>query len=203
MPKRKPRAPQIPNARKIFKRVKEIATETLVDEMEFWAEDIRDEFVERIEAQAFAAFQVVFYPDSGTNLSPEWLARKEAAGADERTMIATRTYIDGIQVFKKYDRKEKKWIVRVGFHPGAKPRDLKGRIVQIEIPGTGITGLTALGIVHELGSVKADIPARPHWRPHRTKVTGEAPAKRKAFRRTVSRALKGDRRLKKLAVGVR
>lgn len=203
MPKRKPQAPQIPDARKLFKRAREVITETVVDEMELWADDIREEFVERIEAQAFASFQVVLYPDNGTNLSPEWLARKEAAGADERTMIATRTYIDGIAVFKTYDRKQKKWVVRVGFHPLAKPRDLKGRLVNIEIPGTGITGLTALGIVHELGSIKANIPARPHWRPHLTKVKGESPAKHKAVRRTASRALKDDRRLKKLVVGAR
>jgi len=203
MPKRKPRAPQIPDARKLFKRVQEVATKTLVVELEVWADDIRDDFVAKIEAQAFASFQVVLYPDSGTNLSPEWLARKAAKGADLRTMIATRTYIDGIGVFKKFDRRAGKYVIRVGFHPLASPRDLDGRIVRIEIPGTGIRGLTALAIVHELGSVKANIPARPHWRPHRTKLESKAPAKRKELRKKIARALKGDRQLKSLVVGSR
>jgi hypothetical protein len=195
MPKRKPRAPQIPDARKLFKRVQEVATETLVDELEVWAAEIRDEFVERIEAQAFASFQVILYPESGTNLSPQWLARKAAADADPRTMIATGHYTDSINVFKKYDRKEKKWVVRVGFHPSIQARDLKNRIVNIL--------LEDVALVQEFGSIKAQVPARPHWRPHRTKVKSQAPAKRKDIRREVSRAIKGDRRLKQLAVGVR
>lgn len=195
MPKRKPRAPKIPDARKLFKRVKEVITETVVDELELWAEEIRDEFVERIEAQAFAAFQVILYPESGTNLSPQWLARKEAANADERTMIATEHYTRSIKVYRKYDRKQKKWIIRVGFHPRIQARDLKNRIVSIL--------LDDVALVQEFGSIKAQIPARPHWRPHRATVKSEAPAKRKEVTRTVSRALKRDRKLDKLAVGVR
>jgi len=195
MPKRKPRAPQIPDARALFKRVQQVVTETLVDELEFWAEEIREEFIERIEAQAFASFQIILYPDNGTNLSPEWLARKAAADADERTMIATGHYTESIRIFKKYDRKEKKWVIRVGFHPNMQARDLKRRIVPIL--------LDDVALVQEFGSVKARVPARPHWGPHRSTVKSEAPAKRKELTREVSKVLKGDRRLKKLAVGVR
>lgn len=195
MAKRKPKAPKIPNARRLFRRAKEVISEMLVGELELWAEEIRDEFVERIEAQAFASFQVVLYPESGTNLSPEWLARKEAADADERTMIATGHYTRSIKVYKKYDRKEKKWIVRVGFHPRIQARDLKNRIVAIL--------LDDVALVQELGSVKARVPARPHWGPHRTVVKSEAPAKRKELVKTAMKKIKRDRRLKKLATGVR
>ena len=195
MAKRKPKAPKIPDARKLFKRAKEVITETLVYELEFWAEEIREEFIERIEAQAFAAFQVVLYPESGTNLSPSWLARKEAAGADERTMIATGHYTRSIKVYKKFDRKEKKWIIRVGFHPQIQARDLKNRIVAYL--------LDDVALVQELGSIKANIPARPHWGPHRTVVKSEAPAKRKELVKLTMKAIKRDSRLKKLATGVR
>lgn len=195
MAKRKPKKPKIPNARRLFKRAKEVITDTLLYELEFWAEEIREEFIERIEAQAFASFQVVLYPESGTNLSPEWLARKEAANADERTMIATGHYTRSIKVHKKYDRKEKKWIVRVGFHPRARARDLKNRIVAIL--------LDDVALVQELGSIKTNVPARPHWGPHRTVVKGEAPAKRKELVKIAMKQLKRDRQLKKLATGVR
>jgi len=188
-------SPQIPDARKLFRRVTEVITETVVDELELWAEEIRDEFVERIEAQAFAAFQVVLYPESGTNLSPQWLARKEAADADERTMIATGHYTRSIKVYKKFDRKQKKWIIRVGFHPRIQARDLKNRIVAIL--------LDDVALVQEFGSIKAQIPARPHWRPHRDTVKKEASAKRKELGRAALRAVKRDRSFKKLAVGVR
>jgi hypothetical protein len=195
MPKRKPKAPKIPNARRLFRRAKEVITETLVYELEFWAEEIREEFIERIDAQSFASFQVVLYPESGTNLSPEWLARKAAAGADERTMIATGHYTRSIRVFKKFDRKEKKWIIRVGFHPRMQARDLKNRIVAYL--------LDDVALVQELGSIKANVPARPHWGPHRTVVKSEAPAKRKELVKTTMQALKRDTQLKKLATGVR
>jgi hypothetical protein len=204
MPKRKPTKPQIPDARAIFERVEKIAAETLADALEEWGEEIREEFVGKIEQQAFASFQEIFYPESGTNLSPSWLRIKELAGADLRTMIATGHYVDSIEVFRRYDRREKKHIIRVGFHHSAKPRDLQGRTVDIEIPGTGITGLTALAIVHELGSVKANIPARPHWRPHRERVATEASGKARQFRKAISKAIKDDRKLKgRVAVGVR
>jgi len=203
MPRRKPTKPQIPNVRKLFARVEEVATETLADELEEWAGEIREEFVGRIQRQAFSSFQEIFYPESGTNLSPGWLRVKELAGADMRTMIARGWYIDAIDVFRKTDRRTKKTVIRVGFHHNKKPRDLDGRTVNIEIPGTGITGMTALGIVHELGSIKANIPARPHWRPHRDKVRSDAVAKRKEFRRAISKAFKKDRKLSELATGVR
>ena len=204
MPKRKPRKSKIPNARVIFARVAEVAKETLVEEVHEWAFEVRDEFVARIESQAFASFQAVFYPESGTNLSPEWLTKKESAGADLRTMIATGHYVDSINVFKKMARgRDKKTVIRVGFHHSTKPRDLDGRTVDIEIPGTGITGLTALAIVHELGSIKANVPARPHWRPHRVKVREQSKQKRKEFRRSIIKALKGDTVTKQLAMGRR
>jgi hypothetical protein len=203
MVKRKPRKPQIPNARAIFARAKRVAEDVLVEGLEDWGDEIRDEFVERIEEQSFASFQEILYPESGTNLSPSWLDRKEAAGADLRTMIATGHYIDSIRVFKRHDRKEKKWVIRIGFHHSAKPRDLEGRTVDIEIPGTGIKGLTALAIVHELGSIKANVPARPHWGPHRALVRKDARKKRRELRREISEALRGDAKLKELAVGRR
>jgi hypothetical protein len=115
-------------------------------------------------------------------------------------MIATGHYVDSIDVFTK--KEGTKTIVRVGFHHSAKPRDLEGRTVDIEIPGTGITGLTALAIVHELGSINANVPARPHWSPHRVKVREQARKKRHEFRKSIAARLKRDVRTKQLAVRV-
>lgn len=78
-------------------------------------------------------------------LSPKYLAWKKRKGLDHRILIATGHYVSSIKV----KRKNNQWEVGVpdGFHPTA-----------------GMT-YEKLARIHEYGSKKMHIPARPHWRP--------------------------------------
>lgn len=190
--KRRPTKSQIPDFGALRRRVADIANESGLDELETYADEARDDFVDKIERQAFDSFRVILYPESGTNLSPDWLARKERAGADLRTMIATEHYKESIGVHrssarsKKAQRKRKNRgrgaTLRIGFHHLAKARDLNGKVVDIT--------LNRVAITQEKGSVKARIPARPHWRPHLDAMRSKAPATRKRIKRRIKADLK-------------
>lgn len=150
------KAPHIPKLGPALVKAGKIAREMTEQATRDFAYAHRDRFVARIEAQDFPSFQVVFYPESGTNLSPRWLARKAAKGADDRTMIATGHYIAQIRVFRKTVGKSLRF--RVGFHPTVHARNLDGQTV----PAT----LDLVARVLEHGSQKMRIPPRPHWEPH-------------------------------------
>ena len=95
---------KIPNLKRVLTKAAEAAVETAQSGLVSYAQQQRDLFVRKIEEQKFASFRVIFYPESGTNLSPRWLARKAYKGADERTAhhatMASdenlRTFGDGI-----------------------------------------------------------------------------------------------------------
>lgn len=190
--KRKPRASHIPDFRAARRRIEEVAYDALLEGVEDYAQEQRDAFVEKIDEQAFASFQAILYPESGTNLSPGWLRRKAQKRADLRTMIATGWYRDNIEVLRKLasNRRRDKTVFKVGFRSNVKPRDLDGNTVEVAIPALGLTGLDAIAMVHEKGSIKASIPARPHWRPHYDKMRSEAPRVRRRLRVHVKEALK-------------
>lgn len=175
--RKKPHIPKLGSALvKAGKVARSIAESTVRD----FARTQRDRFVERIEAQDFPSFQVVFYPESGTNLSPRWLARKAAKGADDRTMIATGHYIAQIRVFRKTVGKSLRF--RVGFHPSVRARNLDGQTV----PAT----LDLVARVLEHGSQKMRIPPRPHWEPHLKLMQKEAVKVRLTTARRIVKAIK-------------
>lgn len=188
---RSPKKSHIPDFGALRRTIEATADAALLAEVEAYANDERDNFVAKVERQAFASFQVILYPESGTNLSPQWLARKEAKGADMRTMIATHWYKDHVRVDRrKARRKGEKTVFKIGFRPDVKPRDLDGNVVDVEIPALGLRGLDAIAMVQEKGSVAAGIPARPHWRPHYDKMRLDAPRVRKRIRERVKQAIK-------------
>lgn len=173
-----------------MREVEQVATKSLFKAAREYAEQQKDGFVQRIEDQAFASFQAVYYPESGTNLSPRTLRAKEAAGADLRTMIATHWYKAHLRVFTKQARtKDERTVIRIGFHPDVKPRDLEGKPVDVEIRDLGLRGLNAVAMVHELGSIKAGIPARPHWQPYLDTMHRHAPKTRAQLRERVKQAI--------------
>ena len=86
-------------------------------------------------------------------------------GADTRVMIATATYTNGIRVFTKRITGPRKQY-RIGFHWSAKARTLKGEVSPIL--------LHDLGVVQEYGTMKTNLPARPHWRPYKQQVFAPA-----------------------------
>lgn len=145
-----------------------------------FAQAHRRYFIERILDQDFRSFQVVFYPESGTNLSPRWLARKAAKDADSRTMIATGHYIAQIKVFRRDLQDGVQF--RVGFHPSVRARDLDGKTQDIT--------LNRVARVLEHGSHKMGIPPRPHWEPHLKLMRKEASAVRVRIARRVVREVR-------------
>jgi hypothetical protein len=122
---------------------------------EFGAEQA-EAFQAAIRDQVFADFTRIFYPESGTNLSPRWLAKKELHHADSRTMIATGHYVKSIRHFTRYGRRGA-LTVRIGFHQASKARNLDGSIAS------DMT-LNRLARIQEFGSIKTNLPPRKHWR---------------------------------------
>lgn len=157
---------KIPDLKSVLTKAAGAAVEAAHTGLVSYATAQRDLFVRKIEEQKFASFRVVFYPESGTNLSPRWLARKAYKGADERTAIATGHYISQIKVFTRKPRKQP-FEVRVGFDPRTRARDLDGEVK----PAT----LNLVARVLEHGSERMQIPARPHWGPHFNGMRREAP----------------------------
>lgn len=173
--------PRIPDLKSVLKKAGTAVRAAAEKQLVRYAQENRDDFVERIEDQDFDSFHVVFYPESGTNLSPRWLARKAAADADPRTLIATGHYLAKIQVFHK--RTPKGGLhVRVGFHPSAKARDLQGKEQTIT--------LNRVALVLEHGSEVAQIPARPAWGPFLRELRKRHPKDANEFADVIGSALK-------------
>lgn len=159
-----------------------VATRVAREGVLAFAEYHRGEFSRRILAQDFESFQTIFYPESGTNLSPRWIARKRAAGADLRTMLATHHYLNSIETFSRM--RGRTMDVRVGFHHQARARNLKGEIVAIT--------LDHLARLHEHGSFANNLPARPHWWPHLQRMHAEAPALRRRLSHAIVSAVREE-----------
>lgn len=151
-----PQRARIPNIRPLLRVVEETVVEVAAAMAAEFMEDEAESFKERILEQRFRSFVAIYYPKSGTNLSPRWLRRKELAGADSRTMVATGHYVRRIRVFSRKHLRGREW--RIGFGAQDQARNLEGKPIPL--------ALDLLAKTHEFGSVKASIPARPHWRPY-------------------------------------
>ena len=139
-------------------------------------------FQTAIKDQTFDDFKRIYYPDSGTNLSPRWLAKKEVNNADSRTMIATGHYVNSIKRFTKYGRRGA-LTVRIGFHHAAKARMLDGSI------SPELT-LDRLARIQEFGSIKTNLPPRRHWRAFLPLVRRASKPLRREIRANILRACK-------------
>ena len=125
------------------------AERTFLDDVREFAEERKRRLVQRIEAQGFASFEL--HP-----LSASWLARKNAAGADSRVLIATHHYLDNI-IVEVVQKGPHHWTVCVYPDPDAKAKDLNGKITD--------TPLQLVARTLEFGSASRGIPPRPHWGP--------------------------------------
>lgn len=156
MPYRKSR---IPSFARVDQAFREVAYPDAAHQVEDFAQRQRASFIRRIERQAFPSFLQ-------NPLSPAYKARKIKAGADPRVMIATKTYIGAIRLF----RRQLPWwkhttkvpgravLYRIGFHARRHARDMHGNLTH--------TPLWKVATYHEFGSQERNLPARPHWRPH-------------------------------------
>jgi hypothetical protein len=177
-----PTKPQLPNMRSIVATIRHSVTDTLLEEIGTWAEAQKDGFVGKIESQDFPDFRAILYPDSGTNLSPQYLQRKKGAKVDMRTMIATGNYKNSIRVWRKLGRSRQGATWRIGFHPRKLAVDFKNNRTNML--------LSQIAMIQEFGSVGRNIPARKHWRPHLTAMHKNALAVRPQMRRIVVRNLR-------------
>lgn len=180
------KASHIPTFKAIAPKLTKAVREVLREELDAIAEEEREDFVERIEDQRFASFKRVLYPDSpyeNRNLSPAWMRRKISHDADQRTMIATGTYVDGIVVRRKLDTGAAgggTW--RIGFNPTKRARNLKGETIDLT--------LEELAVIHEFGTLQT--PARPHWGPQLNRIRQRAPQHRVRIRAAIKARLGKD-----------
>lgn len=172
-----PRVPDFGRVRRAFKSAKAIVAK----EVEAFAEEQKDDFQHRIEQQDFPSFDA-------TPLSVAYANRKLRMGLDSRVMIATEYYKDAIKVFSRKNR-DGSITYYVGFHSRELARDHEGKRLPIT--------LVRLAWVHEKGSVKMHVPARPHWSPHLALMHSRAKGHRDMIRKKVREHVK--KKLGKLA----
>jgi len=124
--------------------------ERFEDLLHAYAKDCLKGFREAIRQQQFTSFVEV-------PLSPSYAHFKEAVGLDERTMIATGTYVRNLRVWRGVNA-EKGIEFHVGFREGAMAVDRDGE--ETDFP------LWKLALVQEFGSLNGNVPPRPHWMPY-------------------------------------
>lgn len=167
MPKAKYKKPHIPPFHKLVIAAKERAGRVLEEEVKRFADEEQQAFVQRIDKQEFPSFDA-------QPLSPRYAAWKKKKGLDERVMIATGWYIENIKVWKRKESGTRRTAFFVGFHKRVQARDHKGRIVPVL--------LSTVARVHEHGSVKMNVPARPHWGPQYKEMVKRAVPVRERIR---------------------
>lgn len=154
---------RFPSWKKIEKALR-IATERLEKDTTAFAMQEKQGFIQRIKDQKFPSFKK--YP-----LSPKYLAKKKKAGADLRTMIASKHYVQSIKLFRS--RKDGDLKLRIGFAPYAKAWTMTGE--KTKIP------LSVVIRANELGSAASNLPPRAHWGPYRREIKKRAVKMRKKF----------------------
>jgi len=166
--------PHIPDFNKLVQTVSTVANEVASTAVQSFAEQEREAFVRRIEQQDFQSFDAA-------PLTPRYAAWKAKKGLDPRIMIATGWYKGKIETFKRKNSKLSTTF-HVGFKARTLARDEKGQ--RVPFP------LWKVARVHEKGSVKMHIPARPHWRPHLKTMAMHAAPVRTGIRLAVIKRLR-------------
>ncbi len=105
-------------------------------------------------------------------LSPAYLEQKRRQGLDTRILIATGDYVESITVTKEKIRKRTVWRIGVPENKIHAPSGLPYKI---------------LARIHEFGSKKRNIPARPHWRPVYSAYIREFPKTLKTVKKDMVR----------------
>ena len=130
----------------MFKKVRTIAVKSARTHLRAVAEVVRDDLKKRIENQEFRSFRE-------KPLTEKYRVYKAYHGLDDRVMIATGTYVDSIDVIQVNPD-----TFKIGFEPDMYAVRADGEVNQ-DLP------LEVLARIQEFGSITANIPARPHWRP--------------------------------------
>lgn len=105
-----------------------------------------------------------------TPLSPKYLEWKKRNGLDQRILIAEGHYVSEIKARRKNKEGEK--VIEVGLPDAMHP--------------TANMPYKQLARIHEYGSAKRNIPARPHWGPMTAKFNTRVPRIRKMIQDRVN-----------------
>lgn len=172
--------PHVPDFHKVVQIVSHNANRIALTQIQGFASTSAQRFKRRILDQDFESF-------NATPLSPKYAARKAAAGLDPRIMVATRNYVEHIEVAPPQQLEGGAKLVYIGFRKDAQVRDMDGKVVPIHVGD--ITGLRALALVQEKGSEKVGIPPRAHWEPERARIAKDAvPVRRQIVRDVVHKS---------------
>lgn len=154
----KPKKSSIPSFKHAAALMVKVGHEIAEVEMAAFAEAEKNRFQQRIRRQNFPAFHQI-------PLSKLRLDQKAALGLDLRVMIATSHYVNSIKVRR---RRFLNGTVQyhIGFHPSTRARNPDGSLAPIT--------LEEVARVQEYGSHAANVPPRPHWRPHLQEMAGRA-----------------------------
>ena len=148
MAKKGYKASHIPDFAGAMQLLRVTALKTATGAVRRFVETERRGFQEAIRHQDFRSFHQ-------NPLSARWLAKKHAAGADLRVMIATGTYVSTIRTFMRR-ASGGGYRFRIGFAPNQHARNLDRTVSPLL--------LSDLAAIHENGTGK--VPARPHWQPY-------------------------------------
>ncbi len=186
MAKRPPRA-HIPSLTAFLGKVKVAAVAAAEADLRAFAHEQRDAFVERIRQQDFDSFRRI-------PLSWAYRLRKRFHHLDPRTMIATGTYLDSIQVHERttagrassgrFSAQERPILVmEINIDPSARAMGLDGTPTNVP--------MRMVAAVNEFGSSAAHVPARPHWAPFFLDMaTNTAPVLGRRMTADIARALR-------------
>src|ERR1019366_4082320 len=109
----KPKPLELADLAELFNGIEKIAKAVAMEEMRKFAESEASKFRGMIERQEFRAFKE--HP-----LSKGWAVYKKGHGLDPRAMMATKTYVDSIKVWKTDTG------FRIGFEDGKMAEHVDG-----------------------------------------------------------------------------
>lgn len=132
----KPKPPEFPDVDELLRGIALIAEGVAKRHLKRFADTSAFKFKSMIEGQKFASFKE-------NPLSAGWAIYKSSHGLDPRVMIATKNYVESIQVFKT----DKGF--RIGFREGQ----------MVEDPDGGEKDIT----MENLARIQE--AQRPHWEP--------------------------------------
>lgn len=149
----------------IFDVFKKSVMPILKQNTETLAEEIRQELIDRLEDQSF----------HHKALNADYRKYKKKHDIDNGILLATREYIDAIQVEK----------TPYGFIVGVSDT------MHEPLPGKGTQQLEMklLAKILEFGSITQNIPARPHWRPVLSKFVREKGRIRRLWSKQMQKAI--------------
>ena len=149
--------PHVPDLRKVLRDLHQAAQEQAKKAIIAFARRHRKVFIDRVRAQQFKSFTA--FP-----LTPAWRRKKQRAGADPRTMIATGHYLNQVKTWTAHNPPGV--VAYVGFNPTTRAKNLDGELTDIT--------LEEVAAIQEGGSAAQGIPPRPHWGPYRKEMQRDA-----------------------------